>query len=365
MAVFRGEVDLTAKKVLAWEPAGGEAMILLEEFLGAMDLALSHPDMQAGLAKRGLTREQVFCLPLTAGAFGLPHEEGRRLMKVPCYVSPSGSNFYAKPIEGLFATVDLRGGEVLEVVDTGVLPLPADDWGYTEAEIAERAGALRPADQPRHPLPARRRQLHDRRQRDRLGHLALPLARRQAPGRGPVADPGQRCRRLALGALPGPPVGGLRPLHGPGHRLVLAHLHGQRRVRLRHLPQPLAQGCRLPGPRRLLPRRGPAGQWRPGRDPRRGLRLRAQHRRSRLAPLRDLRPDPRGPRPRRGPPRHRARPPLGLRGRQLRLPDRLCVPAERHDPDHDRCHRSRCGQGCRRHLDEPTPPPPPRPATAP
>jgi primary-amine oxidase len=146
--VFRGEVDLAAKKVLSWAPAGGEAMILLEEFLGAMDLALSHPDMQAGLQKRGLTREQVFCLPLTAGAFGLPHEEGRRLMKVPCYVSPSGSNFYAKPIEGLFATVDLRGGEVLEVVDTGVLPLPKDDWGYTEAEVEQRASALRPQDNP-------------------------------------------------------------------------------------------------------------------------------------------------------------------------------------------------------------------------
>ena len=101
--MFKGEVDLAARKVLCWAPASGQTMILLEEFLGAMDVALADPRMQEGLQKRGLTKDQVFCIPLTAGAFGEPEEQGRRLMKVPCLVSPTGSNFYAKPIEGLFA----------------------------------------------------------------------------------------------------------------------------------------------------------------------------------------------------------------------------------------------------------------------
>jgi primary-amine oxidase len=141
---FKGEVDLAAGKVLSWAAAEGEAMMLLEEFLGAMDLALGHPDMQAALQKRGLTREQVLCIPLTAGAFGTPEEFGKRLMKVPCLVAPQGSNFYAKPIEGLFAVIDLNANRVLEVVDTGVLPVPADEWGYTQAEIEARVGSVRP-----------------------------------------------------------------------------------------------------------------------------------------------------------------------------------------------------------------------------
>lgn len=145
---FKGEVDLAARKVLAWGPAAGEGMILLEEFLGAMDLALAHPEVVAGLEKRGLKPEQTFCLPLTAGAFGLPEEEGRRLMKVPCYVSPEGSNFYAKPIEGLFAVVDLNAKEVIEVVDTGAVPVPQDPWGYTPEEVEARLGGLRPAGNP-------------------------------------------------------------------------------------------------------------------------------------------------------------------------------------------------------------------------
>ncbi|MBD9374556.1 tyramine oxidase [Rhizobium sp. ARZ01] len=136
--VFKGEVDITAKKVLSWEPVTGQPMLLLEEFLGAMNLALQNPDFVAALAKRDLKPDQVFCLPLTAGAFGTPDEAGKRLMKVPCYVNPTQSNFYAKPIEGLFATVDLTSQKVVEVVDTGVVPVPEDGWGYLQDDIGAR-----------------------------------------------------------------------------------------------------------------------------------------------------------------------------------------------------------------------------------
>jgi primary-amine oxidase len=111
--VYKGEVDLTAHKVLAWDKAAGQPMILFEEFIGVKDLVLANPEFDVGLEKRGLKTDRVICLPLTAGAFGTPDEAGRRLMKVPCYVKPEGSNFYAKPIEGLFAVVDLAAKQVL------------------------------------------------------------------------------------------------------------------------------------------------------------------------------------------------------------------------------------------------------------
>jgi len=145
---FVAEVDLTGDRVVSVEPAPGETMILLAEFLTAMDLATSDERFIAGLEKRGLTSDEVFCLPLTAGRFGLDGEDGRRLMKVPCYALPEGSNFYAKPIEGLYAVVDLNADAVVEVFDTGVRPLPEDPWGYTEAEVEARTGALRPPSNP-------------------------------------------------------------------------------------------------------------------------------------------------------------------------------------------------------------------------
>ena len=142
-------VDITGGAVESAGPAAGQPMVLFEEFTGAMTAALEHPEMVAGLARRGLTPGDVFCLPLTAGNYLTPEYEGTRLMKVPCYLNPTGSNYYAKQIEGLFAVVDLLRGEATGVVDEGTVPVPEDDWGYTSDEVAARR-PLRPASSPVH-----------------------------------------------------------------------------------------------------------------------------------------------------------------------------------------------------------------------
>ena len=131
-------VNLTQGTVENVAPAEGQPMVMFTNFIDALEGALGAPEMIEGLAKRGLTPDQVFCLPLTAGNFFTEEYENSRLMKVPCYVNPEGSNFYAKPIEGLFAFYDIGTKEVVSVTDTGVVPIPEDPWGYTEEEIAER-----------------------------------------------------------------------------------------------------------------------------------------------------------------------------------------------------------------------------------
>ncbi len=131
-------VNLTQEEVETIAPAEGQPMIMLADFLDAMEGALGNPEMIAGIEKRGLSPDQLFCLPLTAGNFFTEEYEGSRLMKVPCYLLPEGSNFYAKPIEGLYAFYDVGTKEVIDVIDTGVVPVSSDPWGYTEEEIAER-----------------------------------------------------------------------------------------------------------------------------------------------------------------------------------------------------------------------------------
>jgi primary-amine oxidase len=137
------ELDLTAGKIVRVGPLKGEAMVTLEEFMGSMKIALDNPQFAEALAKRGFKPDAVFCLPLTAGNFLQQHEKGKRLMRVPCYQNPSGSNFFAKPIEGLFAEVDLRSKQVTQIVDEGIVPMAKDAWGYTAEEVAKRT-ALRP-----------------------------------------------------------------------------------------------------------------------------------------------------------------------------------------------------------------------------
>ncbi len=140
-------VNITAGTVESNEVISGQPMVLFTEFMNALEGALSHPEMIAGLEKRGLKPEQAFCLPLTGGNFFTEEYKNSRLMKVPCYRVPEGSNFYAKPIEGLFAVYDIGKRQVMKVIDTGIVDLPKDDWGYTEEEVAKRL-PLRPEQNP-------------------------------------------------------------------------------------------------------------------------------------------------------------------------------------------------------------------------
>ncbi|WP_198929073.1 tyramine oxidase [Rhizobium sp. AC27/96] len=136
-------VNITKGTVESTAPIKGQPMVLFTEFMDALQGVLGDPQMVAGLKKRGLTPDQAFCLPLTAGNFFTEEYQNSRLMKVPCYHVPEGSNYYAKPIEGLFAVYDIGKKKVLKVIDTGAITGPKDNWGYTEKEVAERE-ALRP-----------------------------------------------------------------------------------------------------------------------------------------------------------------------------------------------------------------------------
>jgi Cu2+-containing amine oxidase len=145
----KAEVDLSSRTVLSWEasdPPAGQPMVLSEEFFGAGEIAKVDVRMVAGLAKRDLSPDDVYCVPFSAGTYGNPDEEGHRLLKVNCYAVPDRSdgnekgNWWAMPIQGLFVVFDLNTNTALDVVDTGVVPVPSDPWGYTAAEVEERYG---------------------------------------------------------------------------------------------------------------------------------------------------------------------------------------------------------------------------------
>lgn len=99
------------------------------------------------MARRGLdTPEElaeILVTPLTSGAFGLPEEE-RRIVKAQMYdTGGAGINLFARPIEGVHAIIDLDERKVIEVIDTGVIPMPAGTHDFDEATIGARFG-LRP-----------------------------------------------------------------------------------------------------------------------------------------------------------------------------------------------------------------------------
>ena len=113
----------------------------MEESIMVLAALHDHPDWNAALDRRGVVdRSLVQIDPWPAGTFGLGHEEGRRITRCLAYLRESKEdNGYARPLEGLIAFVDMGRGEVLEVLDTGVVPLPSEHGSY----YPEHNGPLR------------------------------------------------------------------------------------------------------------------------------------------------------------------------------------------------------------------------------
>ena len=135
VSVTRGEID-------RWEIVRGvRPPLQMEESIMVLAALHDHPDWNAALDRRGVVdRSLVQIDPWPAGTFGLGHEEGRRITRCLAYLRDSKEdNGYARPLEGLIAFVDMGRGEVLEVLDTGVVPLPSEHGSY----YPEHNGPLR------------------------------------------------------------------------------------------------------------------------------------------------------------------------------------------------------------------------------
>ena len=149
--VFAAAVDIGAGKVLSWEERPDvQSSVMFEEWAEAQAIALGDPEMQAALAKRGVTdlENKVYCAPASQGYFGTPEEEGRRLFKVYCIdLRRAGNNFYGYPVEGLYAVVDLRDKRVMKVHDSGVIPVASENLNFSESDIPRLRPPLNPVEQ--------------------------------------------------------------------------------------------------------------------------------------------------------------------------------------------------------------------------
>ena len=146
--VYEGVVDLAAGTVSRWQAIPDvQPSILVEEWKRAQRIAIDDPDWRAAMAKRGYSDfDKLFCEPFSAGYFADPAEEGRRLVKVACFDASTGTNVWSRPIEGLYAVVDLDERKVVRLIDNGVVPVSRDPADFTGAEPAEIAPAAQNRD---------------------------------------------------------------------------------------------------------------------------------------------------------------------------------------------------------------------------
>jgi primary-amine oxidase len=145
--VIEAVVDVNRRAVQSWrEVAGVRPGLLFEEAINAIAALNEHPEWQAALARRGITDvSRVQIDPWPAGSFGLPVEEGRRITRgLPFYRDKDSDNGYTRPIEGLIGFVDIGRGEVLEVADYGVVPLPPEKGSFVPEDVGPLRDDLKP-----------------------------------------------------------------------------------------------------------------------------------------------------------------------------------------------------------------------------
>ena len=140
---YEATVSLTQGRVMSWEHVPGvQPAIVLDEVLACEAAVRADPRWQEALRKRGVTDFTLTMVdPWSAGNFGFPGEEGRRLVRALTWVRRhAADNGYARPVANVLAVVDLNEMRVLRVEDGGVVPLPPEDANYTAEAAGERAG---------------------------------------------------------------------------------------------------------------------------------------------------------------------------------------------------------------------------------
>src|ERR1700728_1622406 len=146
LGVWQGLVDLGSAKVISKTfREKPRPMLAVQEILDIEALVKADSRFQEALRRRGLLAElEYMCVdPWTTGDFNIPIEQGRRVLN--CFVFMRTfplDNFYAHPVEGLHALIDVSTLEVLDVhdhfeADGDYIPVPRTPLNY-DAELLQK-----------------------------------------------------------------------------------------------------------------------------------------------------------------------------------------------------------------------------------
>jgi primary-amine oxidase len=141
-ATYEAIVDIAAKAMRSFNKVDGvQAPFVASEFYEVGELVKNDPRVRAALAKRGITDlATVVCETDPAGYVGLPEQNGRRTAWSICANTHGVYRGNGRPIEGVYAVVDLGAHKVLRVDDSGVVPVPADPVDFDEQPTTPRPG---------------------------------------------------------------------------------------------------------------------------------------------------------------------------------------------------------------------------------
>lgn len=119
--------------------------VVIEEYTVAPEIVKADPRFVEAMRKRGITDlDKVKVDAWAPGPLGDLADGSRIVRAIFFYKETEDSNWYSRPIEGVVAIVNLTKKQVIQVTDSGVVPISKDKGAFDEKSNEP----LRPAPKP-------------------------------------------------------------------------------------------------------------------------------------------------------------------------------------------------------------------------
>ena len=117
---FEGIADLSSGQIASWkEIPGAQPPVGENDSTIADRIVRADPRWRECLRARGIRDpNSVLTVAWPAGYFGLPGDGEGRIVRVTPYYASGAQNYYAHPVEGVAAHVNLTTGKVVDFLDT-------------------------------------------------------------------------------------------------------------------------------------------------------------------------------------------------------------------------------------------------------
>jgi primary-amine oxidase len=134
---FEATVDLRAGKILSWREIPGVQPLVLEgEYEVVEQLVKADARWQAAMKKRGFTNFDDIAVDGWAVGQVADKFTGR-LLRGLSYFKGDAANYYGRPIEGVVAIVNMNTRAVVDVLDTGVVPISKTSQDFDEKSVGK------------------------------------------------------------------------------------------------------------------------------------------------------------------------------------------------------------------------------------
>ena len=139
-------VDLARRAIEAWKDvAGVQPSMVIEEYTIIPEIVRADGRWQAAMRRRGIADLDNVRIEAWAPGYLGDRADGSRIARVIFfYKETADSNHYSRPIEGVVAMVNLTRKTVIDLIDTGVVPISKDRGAFDEKSV----GRLRHAPKP-------------------------------------------------------------------------------------------------------------------------------------------------------------------------------------------------------------------------